>query len=290
MSKNSKNQYDLSRSIKRQYFNLRWLFGVCGGAILILIAFIGLDINNVWIVMAVTIMLLFGFITLKDSLNTAIWRIVISPKEIKYQGIGYQLHIPWDNIYRITSDGLFLSHPGVGEEKWYSFHSKQRPPRSDYLIPLDMFGKNWQTSSLGRKLKHYAPHLEEQYQDEMLQILVVVNIKSVEWLEKALHRLKHKVSKAVTGEEALKEIEQRAPDLILIDIDLPGTMDGIETVAQIWDKYNIPIIYLTWKKRKEVSYKVQAIAPFDYLLWPFTDNDLKVAIEISRYRDKAGII
>lgn len=48
-----------------------------------------------------------------------------------------------------------------------------------------------------------------------------------------------------SGEDALKRVEAEPPDLVLMDIELEGEMDGIEAAARIRDLFNIPVVYVT---------------------------------------------
>ncbi|MEE4358425.1 MAG: response regulator, partial [Desulfococcaceae bacterium] len=48
-----------------------------------------------------------------------------------------------------------------------------------------------------------------------------------------------------TGEEALDKISELKPDLILMDVELEGKLNGIETAALLRKKHDIPILYLT---------------------------------------------
>lgn len=47
------------------------------------------------------------------------------------------------------------------------------------------------------------------------------------------------------GEEALVHIKQNQPDIVLMDIQLKGRLDGVETVKMMQQDFDIPIIYLT---------------------------------------------
>ncbi|HRB55702.1 MAG TPA: response regulator, partial [Ferruginibacter sp.] len=47
------------------------------------------------------------------------------------------------------------------------------------------------------------------------------------------------------GEEALHHIKQNPPDIVLLDIQLKGKIDGIETAQIMQKEFNIPVIYLT---------------------------------------------
>jgi len=48
-----------------------------------------------------------------------------------------------------------------------------------------------------------------------------------------------------TGEEAITKAEEVFPDLVLMDIMLPGEIDGVAAAQQIKTRFNIPIIYIT---------------------------------------------
>jgi CheY-like chemotaxis protein len=48
-----------------------------------------------------------------------------------------------------------------------------------------------------------------------------------------------------SGREAVQHAAERRPDLVLMDVGLPGGMDGLEAAAQIWAQAEIPIIFLT---------------------------------------------
>ena len=48
-----------------------------------------------------------------------------------------------------------------------------------------------------------------------------------------------------TGEEAVEFVKETKPDVILMDINLVGKIDGIEAAEVITEKSNIPIIFMT---------------------------------------------
>lgn len=89
------------------------------------------------------------------------------------------------------------------------------------------------------------------------------------------------------GEEALLHIEQNQPDILLLDINLKGNIDGIET-AQIMQKtFNIPIIYLT-ANADEVNFnRAKSTHPYAFISKPFKKLDLERAIELTINRVKS---
>lgn len=69
--------------------------------------------------------------------------------------------------------------------------------------------------------------------------------KTVSDLKTILEKLGIKVVAVVSsGEEAIKKAGDLSPDLILININLKGKMDGVEAAKKIADLYEIPIIFL----------------------------------------------
>ncbi|MBT4287401.1 MAG: sigma 54-interacting transcriptional regulator [Deltaproteobacteria bacterium] len=84
-----------------------------------------------------------------------------------------------------------------------------------------------------------------------------------------------------TGKKAIKKAEQEAPDIILMDINLKGEMDGITTADTIQSSFKIPIIFITAYADTQKLNRAKKILPLAYLLKPVQANDLKIAIEMA---------
>ncbi|WP_199315250.1 hybrid sensor histidine kinase/response regulator [Aerosakkonema funiforme] len=89
---------------------------------------------------------------------------------------------------------------------------------------------------------------------------------------------------ADTGEKALKKVAETHPDLVLMDIRLKGDMDGIQAAEQIWELFQIPVIYTTGHSDKSTLERAKQTAPFGYLIKPFEERELYVAIETALRR------
>jgi two-component system, response regulator PdtaR len=101
-------------------------------------------------------------------------------------------------------------------------------------------------------------------------------------IELRLQKLGYSVSgKAATGKDAIALAEETNPDAILMDIVLKGDMDGIETAKKIKEKFNIPIIFLTASSDNKTLDKVIPFQPAQYILKPFNDDDLRIALRLS---------
>jgi CheY-like chemotaxis protein len=89
------------------------------------------------------------------------------------------------------------------------------------------------------------------------------------------------VGREDTAETALKKAEELHPNIVLMDIELAGKMDGIQAADHLRKKYHIPVIYLTALCDTKTLERVGATAPYGYILKPFKDDELRTAIEIA---------
>ena len=83
------------------------------------------------------------------------------------------------------------------------------------------------------------------------------------------------------GEEAILHVQENKPDIILLDINLKGKLDGIETATQIQQQSNIPIIYLTANADETTFNKAKHTKPSAFISKPFKQLDLQRAIELT---------
>jgi PAS domain S-box-containing protein len=89
------------------------------------------------------------------------------------------------------------------------------------------------------------------------------------------------------GEEAVAAVTAHPPDLILMDIQLAGAMDGIEAVAQVQAQYDIPVVYLTAYAQDERLTRARATTPYGYLTKPVSGHELLATIDTVLYRHAA---
>ncbi|WP_339917582.1 LytR/AlgR family response regulator transcription factor [Yeosuana marina] len=83
------------------------------------------------------------------------------------------------------------------------------------------------------------------------------------------------------GEEALLHIKENTPDIVLLDIQLKGKIDGIETAQIMQKSFNIPIIYLTANADDEHFNRAKSTNPYAFISKPFKKLDLQRAIELT---------
>jgi CheY-like chemotaxis protein len=88
------------------------------------------------------------------------------------------------------------------------------------------------------------------------------------------------------GEAALETLRGIHPDLVLMDIHLAGTMDGIDTAEQIRILYQIPVIFLTAHADETTLSRAKITEPYGYVLKPFDERELHSAIEMALYKHR----
>jgi CheY-like chemotaxis protein len=90
--------------------------------------------------------------------------------------------------------------------------------------------------------------------------------------------------RATTGAEAMELVVNNRPDLVLMDINIRGDVDGIETARMIKNGFNIPVVYVTSHSDGPTLERAKATKPDGFIVKPFEDNDLRVAIELALKR------
>jgi two-component system, response regulator PdtaR len=91
---------------------------------------------------------------------------------------------------------------------------------------------------------------------------------------------------ASSGREAINQAESLLPDVILMDITLQGDMDGVEAADRIKTRFDIPVIYLTAHADNGTVDRAKESEPYSYLLKPFRERELNIAIEMALYKHK----
>ena len=119
-----------------------------------------------------------------------------------------------------------------------------------------------------------------------IKILVVEDeIIVAEDIAGRLKKLGYSVTATVaSGEEALEKVAENQPDLVLMDIVLKGEMDGVTAAEKIRSQVNVPTIFLTAYADDKTLQRAKLTDPFGYIIKPFQQNDLRVAIEIALHR------
>ncbi|MFK5958245.1 MAG: response regulator [Lutibacter sp.] len=93
------------------------------------------------------------------------------------------------------------------------------------------------------------------------------------------------------AESALQSIKNNKPDLVLLDINLEGDMDGIILAQDINLYFNIPFVFLTSNTDNLTINRVKRTKPAGFIVKPFSEKDLQSSIEIALFQknDKTEI-
>ncbi len=87
--------------------------------------------------------------------------------------------------------------------------------------------------------------------------------------------------RATSGAEAMELVVNAKPDLVLMDINIKGDVDGIETAKMIKDGFKIPVVYVTSHSDGPTLERAKATHPDGFIVKPFDDKDLRVAIQLA---------
>ncbi|MDF2159213.1 ATP-binding protein [Algoriphagus sp. CAU 1675] len=121
-----------------------------------------------------------------------------------------------------------------------------------------------------------------------LKILIVEDDSvSALLLQRALEKNNHEIiGIADSGEKALDLLEENHSDIVMMDINLAGELDGIKTTEIINEKYDIPVVYLSASSDAETLNKVVGTNPSAYVIKPFNIRELNMVIELAIYKDR----
>jgi len=92
------------------------------------------------------------------------------------------------------------------------------------------------------------------------------------------------------GEEAIHHAKENLPDIILMDINLKGQIDGVETAKSIQKFSDIPLIYLTGNSDEVSFQKAKETHPFAFISKPFNKLNLErtVALVVEKITEETN--
>lgn len=95
------------------------------------------------------------------------------------------------------------------------------------------------------------------------------------------------VGHATRGEDAIRMAQELRPDLVLMDIQLAGTMDGISAAQAIRELTLVPVVFLTAFAADDTLARAKQVQPYGYVLKPFSDRELRTVLEMALYKCQA---
>jgi PAS domain S-box-containing protein len=119
-----------------------------------------------------------------------------------------------------------------------------------------------------------------------IKILIVEDdTTSAKLMEITLRRMNYEITGlASNGKQAIELSAQVPPDIILMDINMPGEIDGIEAARRIKKEQRIPVLYVTANNEESIVQRAIKSDPIGYILKPFSREYLRTMIEMGVYR------
>lgn len=120
----------------------------------------------------------------------------------------------------------------------------------------------------------------------LAQVMIVEDERIVaKILENDLHALHYDVCASVmTGEAAIEAAGRTLPDVILMDIRLSGAMDGTQAASLIWERLQIPVVYLTAYADAETLARIKRTNAYGYVMKPYEPAEVHVALQLALER------
>jgi signal transduction histidine kinase len=86
---------------------------------------------------------------------------------------------------------------------------------------------------------------------------------------------------ASNAKDAFDQMKQDHPDLMLVDIGLPGIYDGVQIAQRAREDYQIPVVFLTAFSDPDTIRRARVSEPYGFIVKPFVEEELHATIEIA---------
>jgi CheY-like chemotaxis protein/DNA-binding PadR family transcriptional regulator len=104
-------------------------------------------------------------------------------------------------------------------------------------------------------------------------------------LEEILYAIGYTVAGlAASGEDAVEKARRLKPDLVLMDIVMPGRMNGIDAAKIITEELDIPVVFVTSYADDTIIEKAKSVKPYGYIVKPFNELVIKATVEVALFR------
>jgi CheY-like chemotaxis protein len=86
-----------------------------------------------------------------------------------------------------------------------------------------------------------------------------------------------------TGEEAVVKSAELNPDLVIMDVNLSGSMDGMDAAHYIFQLFHYPIIFITGITEEEKLDRIKYSQPYGIIFKPFTAIEISTSVDLALY-------
>lgn len=92
---------------------------------------------------------------------------------------------------------------------------------------------------------------------------------------------------ATSGEALLAAVDTVHPDVVLLDVNLAGPLDGIQTADKMRERFDVPVVFVTGQDDEETIARLSSVEPLACVFKPFRDRQLRTAVELAiRHRER----
>ena len=117
------------------------------------------------------------------------------------------------------------------------------------------------------------------------KLLLIQDETSSKDLQAPLESLGYQIVGSISdGQQALKRVVELKPDLVLVSIHLNGELGGIAVGKQIYDNYDLPVIYISDQSSQSTIQRSGGTAPFGYLFGHTDEKQILATIEVALAR------
>ena len=110
---------------------------------------------------------------------------------------------------------------------------------------------------------------------------VTIQMELEEYLD---HMNYNVVGVADNGDMAVTMARDLKPDLILMDVVMPGGIDGISAAQEIKEELDAAVVFITGFGDPEYIERAKLVEPFGYVMKPFDEKEISAAVEIALYK------
>lgn len=86
------------------------------------------------------------------------------------------------------------------------------------------------------------------------------------------------------AEDAYKSLKDRECEMILMDINIKGSVDGIQLARKILQQYNIPIVFISAHGDQDTFQEVLDLSPYGFITKPFAAKDIEMTLQVAYKR------
>ncbi|MCP4575351.1 MAG: response regulator transcription factor [Deltaproteobacteria bacterium] len=92
---------------------------------------------------------------------------------------------------------------------------------------------------------------------------------------------------AFSGEEAILLAQKHHPIVVIMDVKMPGKLDGIETAQKLRHEMNIPVIFLSGHDDYALIQRAKRVYPLSFLLKPVKERQILAELELALFKIKS---